>query len=150
MGTVYVRADLALSTVSVSPASLHLGGGTATVTLTALDALGNQETSGGLSVSFGLGAGNASGTFSGVTDNHNGTYTALFTGIIAGTNTINTDIGNQAVTSTAPIITVTPGTFSLANSTVLVSSGSIVSSGTDTVTLTAAKTPPATRKPAAA
>ncbi len=62
----------------------------ATITLTAKDADGNQETGGGLTVLFGLGAGSSSGTFSSATDNHNGTYTTIFTGTTAGTETIIT------------------------------------------------------------
>ena len=138
METVDVGIDLALSTVSVNPQTLPLGGGTATVTLTARDAFGNQETSGGLTVVFTLGSGSASGTFSNVTDNHNGTYTAVFTGTLVGTNTITTAIGTQVVPVTsADTINVTVGTFNTAESTVSVSPGSITSSGTATVTLTA-------------
>ena len=138
METVDIGADLDLSTVSVSPQTIPLGGGTATVTLTAKDALGNQETSGGLTVIFSLGSGSASGTFSNVTDNHNGTYTALFTGTILGTNTITTAIGTQVVPPTsADTITVSPGPVDTGKSTVSVSPVSIASGGTATITLTA-------------
>ncbi len=47
-------------------------------------------------------------TPSAVTNNHDGTFTTIFTGTAIGTNTITADIGTQAVTSTAPTITVTP------------------------------------------
>ena len=55
-------------------------GGQVAVTLTVRDALGNQETSGGLTVAFALGAGSTSGgNFGATVDNGDGTYTALFT-----------------------------------------------------------------------
>ena len=134
--------SLSQSTISVSPATVAAGS-TTTVTLTARDAYGNQETGGGLTVVFSLGTGAAGGTFSAVTDNGNGTYTATFTGTkagsntIAGTNTINATIGGQAVTSTPPTVTVTPGAVSLSQSTISVSLATIAAGGTTTVTLTA-------------
>src|SRR5205814_2132090 len=68
-------ASLSQSVVSVIPSSIKAGS-TASVTLTARDADGNQETSGGLVIAFGLGAGSSSGTFGPVTDHGDGTYTA--------------------------------------------------------------------------
>src|SRR5207244_925611 len=112
--------SLSQSIVSVAPTSIQ-SGNTATVTLTAKDAAGNQLTSGGLTIAFGLGSGTCTGTFSSVTDNSNGTYTPTFTGIIAPTpRTITATIGGSAVTSTLPTITVTPGPVSLAQSIVSV------------------------------
>jgi hypothetical protein len=108
--------SLAQSTISLSPATVAAGG-TTTATLTARDAYGNQETSGGLQILFSLGAGGAGGAFSAVKDRGNGTYTATFTGTTAGSNTINATIGGQAVSSSRPSITVTPGAVSLAQST---------------------------------
>jgi len=98
--------SLSQSTVSLSPSTIT-SGGTSTVTLTADDASGAQETGGGLTVAFGLGNGTASGTFSAVTDNGNGTYTATFTGTTTGMNTVTATIGGNSVTSAAPTITVT-------------------------------------------
>ena len=130
--------SLAQSTVSVSPASVIAGvADAATVTLTAKDAGGNQLTTGGLTVAFGLGAGAATGTLSAVTDHGDGTYTATFTGILAGTNTITATIGGNPVTSTAPAITVTPGAVDLAQSVVSVGSAEVASGLTTIVTLTA-------------
>ncbi len=134
--TVVGPADASQSTVSVNPASIQ-SGDTTTVTLTARDANGNQEPLGGSTVVFSLGAGTASGTFSSVTDNGDGTYTATFTGTIAGTNTITATIDGTALTSTAPTITVTPGAVDPSQSTVSVSPASIQLNGTTTVTLTA-------------
>ena len=132
--------SLATSTVTVTPASIA-SGSTATVTLTAKDANGNQETSGGLTVTFSLvgsGAGISNGTFSPTTDNGNGTYTATFTGTTAGTpNTIQAAIATVGNVSSTPTITVTPGPVSLTTSTVTVAPASIASGSTATVTLTA-------------
>ncbi len=104
----YGAASLSQSDVSIVPSSIQ-SGNSATVTLTARDASGNQENSGGLTVMFGLGSGTSSGTFSSVTDNHNGTYTTTFTGTTAGTaTTIFATIDGRAITSTLPTIIVTP------------------------------------------
>jgi hypothetical protein len=130
------RTDLSKSTITVSPATITVGG-TATVTLTARDALGNPESLGGLTVTFGLGTGTAAGTFSAVKDNGDGTYTATFTGTTAGTNTITATINGQAVTSTAPTITVVSGGVSTAKSVVTVTPSTIAPGGTATVKLQA-------------
>jgi adhesin/invasin len=127
--------SLAKSAIALSAPQVA-SGGTVSVTLTAKDADGNQELSGGLTVKFALGTGNARGTFGTVTDNKNGTYTATFKGTTAGSNTITAAIGGHAVTSTPPTVTVV-GTFNLARSAVTVSPAQIVSGGTSTVTLTA-------------
>jgi hypothetical protein len=112
-----------------------ISGDSTTVTLEAVDANGNLETSGGLVVAFGLASTKgAKGKFSKVTDNMNGTYSATFTGTIAGTNTIVATIGGVKVTSNQSM-TVTPGAYSLATSTVSVSPSSVKTGGTITVTL---------------
>ena len=102
-----VPLSLSESGVSVSATSLPTGNA-ATVTLTAKDAAGNQEESGGLNVVFGVGTGSTgSGTFSAVTDNGNGTYSATFTATIAGSLSITATVDGRPVTSTAPTLTVT-------------------------------------------
>jgi subtilase family serine protease len=107
-------AQLSLSQSSVAVQSTVLYGSTTTVTLTAKEATGKAETSGGLSVLFGLGAGSSSGTFGSVTDNGNGTYTAAFTGTAVGTPlTISATIDGYAVTSGLPTITVTLATLTI-------------------------------------
>jgi hypothetical protein len=94
--------SLSQSRVTVLPTTVTLGS-TATVTLTALDANGNHETSGGLTVTFGLGSGNGSGTFGPVTDHGNGTYTATFTGTVAGNVSILATIDNQPTQATVTV-----------------------------------------------
>ena len=101
--------SLSQSTISVTPTSIQVGSA-ATVTLTAKDAFGNQETSGGLSISFALGAGTSQAVLGNLTDKGDGTYTATLTGTAVGTaRTITATIGGQAVTSPPPTITVAPG-----------------------------------------
>jgi len=129
--------SLAKSVATVSSSSVK-SSSAITVTLQARDAEGNKETSGGLTVLFTLlNSSGGQGTFSAVKDNNNGTYTAVFTGTVAGTNAIVATIGDQLVTSTQPSITVTPGPVSLATSLVTASSGSIQSGGSETITLQA-------------
>jgi adhesin/invasin len=123
------------SFVTVSSGSIQ-SGSTTTVTLQAEDAHGNLETSGGWVVAFELGSvGGGRGTFTPAKDNHNGTYTATFTGTIAGSNTITATISGSKITSVAPAITVTPGAVSLAKSVVTLSAGSVKSGSTIAVTL---------------
>src|SRR6185503_2203122 len=84
------------------------------------------------------GAGTSTGTIGVTTDNANGTYTASFTGVAAGTaRQITATIGGSAINSTLPTITVTPGVISTATSTVGTSAGTIASGATATLTLQA-------------
>jgi N-acetylneuraminic acid mutarotase len=105
--TLAGTADPSHSVIAVAPANIQAGG-TATVTLTAKDATGNPEEGGGLKVSFGLGAGTASGTFGPATDNGDGTYSATFTATSAGPISVTGTLNGQDITSTAPTISVWP------------------------------------------
>ena len=138
-GVVSLSKSTVTLTQSGVPVTSMTSGATATLTLVARDANGNQE--GGLAVVFGLakkaGSGSASGTFSTVTDNGNGTYTTTFTATTAGTNTITATIGGQAVVSKMPAVKVVPGAVDLTQSTVTASPASVVSGVKVTVTLTA-------------
>ncbi len=140
--TVEVRpgpVSVGTSTVSVSGGGTVKSGEKVTLKLDAYDAAGNHLTSGGLSVAFTesiLGAGVSTGTIGPVTDNLNGTYTADFTGDRAGTaRTIGATINDVAVTTSPPTVTVTPGSPSVAKSTVTPSGSITVISG-ESVTLT--------------
>ena len=128
-------ASPANSVLSVASGSVASGNGVV-VTLRAVDAYGNPEATGGLKVAFSLGnKTGGQGTFSAVKDNKNGTYTATFTGTIAGSNTITATIGGSKVTEIAPAITVTPGPYSLKTSVVTLSKSSVAPGATVTVTL---------------
>ncbi len=129
-------ADPSRSKISLTPSTI-VAGATATVTLTAVDTSGLPATAGGLSVQFGLGTGSGAGTFSSVSDNGNGTYTAVFTGVTAGSNTITATINGQPVTTQAPTIAVTPGPADLTQSTISATAAALPVGGTTTVTLTA-------------
>lgn len=131
-----VPPSLALSTVTVGTSTLASGAQT-TLTLVARDATGTPFTSGGLTVGFVPGAGTSAGSISATTDRGDGTYSATFTAITAGTaRAIGATIGGAAVTSTSPTITVTPGAASLAQSVVTVGSSTLPSGQVTTLTLT--------------
>lgn len=117
----------AQSLISVSSASI-MSGNSATVTLTLKDASGLPLSTGGASVAFSASGGTATGSFSGVTDNGDGTYTSQFLGNTAGTaTTIGATVNSVAVTSTAPSISVAPGSLSLTNSMVTLSNSTVQS-----------------------
>src|SRR5262249_54248682 len=101
-----VGADASRSTLAAGTTSLSVGAST-TVTLTARDTKGNQETSGGLVVRFGLGSGSGQGTFGPVQDKGDGTYTAPSPATPVGSTPLTATIGGQAVTSPLPGIIVT-------------------------------------------
>jgi autotransporter-associated beta strand protein len=119
------------SLVTLSTASVKAGG-TATVTFQPRDAAGNKLVIKNLSVAFAMGASSGQGKFSPVPAkyNTNGTYTATFTGTLVGGNTIVTTVGGQAITSTPPVITVTPGTASGTKSKLNLQPGTVVVAGT--------------------
>ncbi len=115
-------------------------GGTATLTLQARDAAGNALTTGGATVAFTVsgGGGTSTGTIGSTTDHANGTYTATFTAVTAGTPAnIGATIGGTPVTSTLPTITVTPGSASPATSVVTVSNDTVASGAIVTLRLQA-------------
>ncbi len=123
LGVTPGPASVASSTLSVSSATIQ-SGATATLTLIPKDAAGNAITSGGLSVGFSLatGTGLSSASIGSATLQGNGSYQATVTGVLAGSAAaVGATMGGNAVTSAAPSLTVTPGSFSLANSSVLVS-----------------------------
>jgi N-acetylneuraminic acid mutarotase len=104
--------DPSRSTITVTPDTIP-SGGTATVTLAAKNAAGTQQTRGGWLFTFDWSAGGfinpGGGSFSNLSDNHDGTYTATFTGttvVFPSTITITATINGGAVPPTT--ITVTP------------------------------------------
>jgi RHS repeat-associated protein len=132
-GAAYSISRSSLKLVSSTVAS----GTSTTVTLQAEDAHGNKETGGGLTVLFKLGAGRGRGTFSPVTDNDNGTYTATFTGTTAGANAITATIDGHTLTAPAAPFKVLPGSVSLAKSVVTLTAASVKAGSAVTVALQA-------------
>jgi adhesin/invasin len=127
--------SLAKSTVTLSSKSMTAGA-TVTVTLQPEDAGGNKLNLGnGQTILFSLASGQ--GKFGSVIANKNGTYSATFATNTAGSYTIETTMNGQAVTSTAPTLTVTPAAVSLTNSVLNVSQGSVQKGSQVTVTLKA-------------
>lgn len=127
----------AQSVVTVSAPTLA-SGAAATLTLQAKDAFGNALTSGGAIVVFTASGGTSSGSIGSTTDNGNGTYTATFTGVVAGTaTTIGATISGTPVTTTLPTLTVTAGGISAAGSIVSVSGTTVASGASITLTLQA-------------
>src|SRR2546425_13138327 len=73
----------AASLVTASVTSI-LSGAITTLTLRAKDAFGNNLTTGGLTVAFTATGGTSTGAIGATTDHGDGTYTAPFTGLLAG------------------------------------------------------------------
>ncbi|HHU4047297.1 TPA: invasin domain 3-containing protein [Enterobacter cloacae] len=140
--TVSLKADsgnlsTANSTLTATPATIVADGKAAsTITLTLNDANNNPVS--GQAVAF-------NSSLSGVTigtakDNGDGTYTALLTGITAGTASITTTVGGTGLGVTAATVTLTADSNnpSTTQSTLTASPSSIVADGTaaSTITLT--------------
>ena len=126
---------LSKSIVTLSSNTVESEGIPITVTLHVVASTGLGSTS-GLTVLFSTGntKAGAQGTFSAVTDHGNGTYTAIFTGALAGSNTIVATIEGAKLTSKAPSITVTDGLFDMATSTITASAKTVTVGGKVTVT----------------
>jgi adhesin/invasin len=126
-------ATTAQSTVT-SAATVN-SGSTITATLTAKDAAGNTLTTGGSTVVLSVSNGTGTATIGATTDVGNGTYTAVVTGVLTGSITIQATLGGSAVTSTSAV-TVNPGAISTATSTIT-AAATVVSGSGITATLTA-------------
>jgi hypothetical protein len=104
--------SLSNSTISLSSSSVT-SGDSITATLTVRDASNFQLTDGGLAVDFYHSGGISSGTFGGVNDNLDGTYSVTFTGLLAGSATnIYANIGGATVSSVSPTVAVNHGVIS--------------------------------------
>jgi hypothetical protein len=131
------RPALNQSTLTLSGATV-VSGATRTLTFQGKSASGTNLTYGGAVVTFYTVGGTSTGTFSPTIDNNDGTYSATFTGVKAGSaTTIYAAVSGFPITTTAPTVTVTPGAVSLAQSEITVSSSSILAGATSTVTVTA-------------
>src|SRR6185437_12685791 len=106
------------SVVTVDSATLASGDSTV-VHLQAKDSSGINLTVGGLTVVFFDSGGTSTGTTGATTDHANGTYTAVFHGLLSGTaTTIHATINGVTVSSTLPTVTVTAGAASPATSVI--------------------------------
>ena len=132
-GTLGSPLSAANTTISPSPASITANGtSTSTLTVQARAANGSNMISSGGSVTLNASAGSL-GT---VTDNGNGTYTAILTSsTTAGTANITGTIAGVAIGNTT-VVTFTPGPVSAANSSIGAAPASVPADGTSTSTLT--------------
>ncbi|MGN7765762.1 Ig-like domain-containing protein, partial [Paenibacillus sp. 22594] len=121
------------STIAVGNSSLTADGTSQTaVTVKLKDAQGNALTTGGATVVIT----STSGSVSTVTDNHNGTYTAMLTAPVSvGTATVSATVGGSALPGTAPVQFV-PGAPSSVNSTIAVGNSSLTADGTSQTAVT--------------
>lgn len=98
------------------------------------DSFGNSISS-GRTVTFSFSGGVSTGSFSAVTNNGDGTYSAQFTGMTAGTaTTLRLNVDGSPLGSLAQNMQVVPGSPVSANSTIAVGSSTVVSGTSTTVT----------------
>ncbi|MCI0707642.1 MAG: FG-GAP-like repeat-containing protein [Ignavibacteriae bacterium] len=138
--------SLAGSTVTISPNPVP-SGTTSIATFQARDAAGNAIAQTNLTVTFSLqsietGGGTSTGAFGPVVNNGDGSYTATFKGLVAGTPVrldVNTAgiIGAGAKNNDKPFVTVIPGTVSLSQSLLTLGQPSISSGLATTIKLQA-------------
>lgn len=139
-GNVVSRSFTTTSLVQFSMAatSTNVTAGTSTtVTVQAYNADGSPQTVGGLVLTPNIQSGSSVGTFSSVTDNNNGTYTFTFNPTVVGTPAVLEISTNMTFFLQNTIsVTVAPGPASSANSSISISSNSVVSGQTATVSAT--------------
>ena len=126
-------ADAAHTVISATPGTLAANGtATAAILVQAEDAHGNLLTASGGAVSLSA----TIGSLSGVTDNHDGTYTATYTApTAAGTASISGTIGGAAIGHPASV-TLTPGPANAASSQLSGAPLTVGADGTAASTLT--------------
>ncbi|MCP1311371.1 invasin domain 3-containing protein [Paenibacillus tyrfis] len=122
----------ATSTVEAGNASLTADGASqTTISVKLKDAKGNALTSGGAAVVIT----STLGTVGAVTDNQNGTYTAMLTApTIVGTATISATVGGSAIALTASV-QFEPGAPSTATSTVEAGAATLAADGASQTTI---------------
>ena len=114
------------TTISVSTSALTADGvSSSTITVQAIDALGNLLTTGGSAISL---AQNGGATISGFNDNSDGTYTAIIQSTLAGAVTITGQIGASDISDNA-LVTFNPGPATTTNTIITVSTGSLTADG---------------------
>jgi len=123
------------SIVTVGSPSV-ISGNTVKLRLQGKDASGSDITTGGAAVVFTRSGGTSTGSISATADSGNGVYTAVFTGVLAGTaTTIGATINGAPVTTTLPTIAVSPGAISPAGSVVTLSNDTVASGAAVTLRL---------------
>src|SRR5207237_2609193 len=127
----------ATSTVTISTGTV-LSGNTVKLRLQGKDGSGTNITTGGDLVVFSSSGGSSTGTISAAADSGDGVYTAVFTGVLAGTGTtIGATTNGIAISTALPTITVTPGSISPATSAVTASASTVTSGDLATLRLRA-------------
>jgi len=117
----------ATSLITVASGSV-VSGNTVKLRLQVRDASGADITTGNATVVFNRSGGSSTGSISATADSGNGVYTAVFTGVLAGTaTTIGATINGAPVTSTLPTIAVSPGAIATSASVISVSNGTVAS-----------------------
>ncbi|MFE8072492.1 FG-GAP-like repeat-containing protein [Marinobacteraceae bacterium S3BR75-40.1] len=116
------------SLISASPATVTADGTIATVTVQAVDANGNNLTTGGDTIALSQ---NGSATLGNVTDNGDGTYTAAINSTVAETVTVSGTLNGSTISDTASV-TFTPGIADPTTTRLNVSSSLITADGTVT------------------
>ncbi|MBV1922379.1 MAG: filamentous hemagglutinin N-terminal domain-containing protein, partial [Pseudomonadales bacterium] len=123
----------ALTLITASPLSAVANGvDTIEITIQAIDNLGNNLTSGGIAIGLGQ-DGNA--TMQPVSDNGDGTYTAILTSTIAETLTVSGTIGGDTIIDTETI-TFTAGAPTTSQSTISATPSVVTADGTTSATIT--------------
>jgi protocatechuate 3,4-dioxygenase beta subunit len=122
------------STLTISAASIA-SGALATVTATLKD-INNNPVPSGIMVVFNKSGGTSSGNFDSIVNAGSGVYTTTYSGVNAGTAQM-LSVSVDGVTL-VPVVTVTvvPGAASLANSSLTISSPTVVSGSFATITAT--------------
>ncbi|WP_379357356.1 MULTISPECIES: invasin domain 3-containing protein [unclassified Paenibacillus] len=121
------------STIQTGVGTLTANGTSQTSIIIRLkDASGNALTTGGSTVTIASTLGNVGA----VTDNNNGTYSAVLTSsVTAGTATVSAKVGGIPLTSTTNVQFV-PGSASAASSTITAAHASLTADGTSHTTVT--------------
>tara|TARA_B110001454_G_scaffold218991_1_gene249024 strand:+ start:60036 stop:63635 length:3600 start_codon:yes stop_codon:yes gene_type:complete len=131
-----VALSTSRSLISASKRNV-ISGGSILVSLSLMDQYGNSfhVPNSKPNVVFLVTGGTSSGTFGSVTNLENGTFNSTFTATTAGTESKIVATVDGVVVGSTVSIQVVPGTYSLANSYVSVSSSTVSAGSVSTVTL---------------
>ena len=124
--------SVADTTITANPVVVVANGSTSTISVQAIDANGNNITSGGDSIMLFT---TSNAVISSVTDVGNGTYTATISNLFIEAVTITGSINMGAISDSA-IVTFVVGAVSSADTTISVNNNSVTADGTATSTIT--------------